>query len=68
MSELILWVVGFVVLIVVLRYPPAIDKPYWGFARPKVRPAFDRLGVDEHGQIYLKKDGHRDSRNESPRS
>jgi hypothetical protein len=44
----------FVVLTIVLRYPPALDKNYWGFTRPRVKPAWERLGVDAHGQIYLK--------------
>ena len=51
MKTLGILVLIFIVLLL-LRYPPAIDgKNYWGFQRPNVRPALNRLRVDVHGNV-----------------
>ena len=51
----LLIILAILVALVFLRIPPVIDgKNYWGFHRPRVRPALSRLGIDHNGQIYLK--------------
>ena len=48
-------IIGFIIVTVILKYFPNLEKNYWGFRRPKVRPNWKKLGVDKNGQIYLKK-------------